>query len=260
MVGKYIFTKSFLMLIWLIYWTTMLHSMRNPTKDNLDATSHMFAAILNDNEQDLIFALDKGANIQGLFAMKKDSNDTFTPLTLALRKRNFRLAHILIDRIPSINEVYRDGHTALSASALYADGQHVIFSNRFSGRYSGGWERIETKESLAFFCYVLEKDADINLPNKNGKTAIQMAVEQRLNQRVEILLERGADIYAHDNEGVSAFTLAYCKDPEPPVANICCFSAAKQLIQRKHMMLQKEKLQKLKQNPWLLTKMSLKET
>lgn len=98
---------------------------------------------------------------------------------------------------------------------------------------------METKESIAFFHYLLEKGADIDVPEEDGKTALRIAVERHLDQRVKILLARGANIYAKA-KGVSVLMRAHWVSLPAP-QGFSRFSAAQQLVQRKHQeLLQKE--------------------
>src|SRR3990167_8842477 len=62
--------------------------------------------------------------------------------------------------------------------------------------------------ALAVAKLLLTYDANVNLPNNEGQTALHIAIKIRANEFVELLLEHRADVNLPDNEGQTALHIA----------------------------------------------------
>jgi len=208
-----------------------LYGMKDHDGCEISITQRMLKAISkNENDkQDLLAALDQGANIRVVIEHDQAANYS-TPVTFAMYVGRFQFAQLIVDRFPNVNELQRDGHTFLTATTLYAGGWYALFSHPDYGSTF----QLQKSELLAFFQYLLSRGAEVNLPNEMGKTALHIAVERHLDEQTKLLLEHGADIYARDKNGVSVLDIANrplsvtCKEKVSP------FCVAQQLVQRKH--------------------------
>lgn len=81
-------------------------------------TKCMLAAIMNNSEKAFADALDQGANVRMIVGTE---NGFLSATAFALLHKRFQFARMLVDRLPNINEIFRDGYTVLTASTLLAD-------------------------------------------------------------------------------------------------------------------------------------------
>jgi FOG: Ankyrin repeat len=105
----------------------------------------------------------------------------FTPLILACYRGNTEVAKYLIDNVKDLNYVSPEG-TALSSLCINYNKELV--------------------EKM------LSKNADPNLPDSNGNTALMWAVKRGNIELAKILLDNKADKTVKDSMGISAFEYA----------------------------------------------------
>ncbi|XP_056016917.1 ankyrin repeat domain-containing protein 50-like [Ostrea edulis] len=151
---------------------------KNP--DGSSAYSPLFAAVGNGYFQITKELLRHGANI---IDTKKFGGETL--LVKAIESRNSGIAKLLIEHGANVNEQDERGNTALHASAYYTD-------------------------TLDCMTVLLNNNANPNVSNCDGITPMLMALETRPEKRdrIQALVDHGANINARDNSGYFALQSA----------------------------------------------------
>ncbi|HPF16804.1 MAG TPA: ankyrin repeat domain-containing protein [Thermotogota bacterium] len=136
--------------------------------------------IPNDNGQTpLYLAIDKGlgnALIKELLKAGADPNNGspyYTPLEMAIKKRDIELAQMLMAAGANIKHVDEDGNTLFHTAATINSNKNIDF--------------------------LLSKGLDINAKNNEGQTPLHIAAEREYDSIVEQLINNGADLFALDN-------------------------------------------------------------
>lgn len=114
-------------------------------------------------------------------AFKTINVDGFSPLLLACYRGNNEVAKLLIETGCDINQKSSMG-TPLMAAVV--------------------------KGNAAIVQYLLLKNANVNLTDENGTTALMYAVMFKNKELVILLLQKNADKLLIDNKGKSAFEYA----------------------------------------------------
>lgn len=152
----------------------------------------------NNNQQyPLYLAIDKGLDngfIKVLLEKGADANKGsgyYTPLEMAIKKRNIDLMQMLIDAGADIRYIDENGNTLFHAAA-----------------------KINSSKNISF---LLEKGLDINARNDKGETPLHISAEKGYKSVIVLMIENGADIFAKNVEGhmpmhIHLFT--YESDPE----------------------------------------------
>ena len=79
---------------------------------------------------------------------------------------------------------------------------------------------------------LLQAGANINMQNKEGKTALMIAIERKDPVIVQELIENGADVLIKDNKGIDAYNLAMIKG-NLEMARMIQEAVKEQLLKRK---------------------------
>src|SRR6056297_1774117 len=134
----------------------------------------------NDNGQTpLYLAIDKSMGTEvfkallGAGADPNTGSPYYTPLEMAIKKRDIELAQILLDAGADIYYVDTDGDTLFHTAASINSNKNVDF--------------------------LLSKGLDINARNNDGETPLHIAAEKGYDSVVEQMINNGADLFAVDN-------------------------------------------------------------
>lgn len=128
--------------------------------------------------------LEHGANVNMRNA------DQQTPLHIACLSQSIETVELLIKYKADVNLVYKDGRTALHASIV--------------------------KETSSWECtrLLLDSGVDVNKADHFGYTPLHLAALNEFSTCALMLIERGADITARTNGGVSALSFIVRRTPE----------------------------------------------
>jgi len=133
----------------------------------------------NNNQTPLYLAIDKSLGndfikvLLGAGANANIGSPYYTPLEMAIRKRDLDLAQLLMDNGANIRYTDEDGNTLFHTSASINSNKNVDF--------------------------LLLKGLDINARNNNGETPLHIAAEKGYDSVVEQMINNGADLFAVDN-------------------------------------------------------------
>ncbi|MFA5524656.1 MAG: ankyrin repeat domain-containing protein [Tissierellales bacterium] len=183
----------------------------NPNRKNKIGWAPLHEAVYKENGEMIIALKEAGANIN----VKNDNGDT--PLHLA---RNGSTVELLIELGANVNEENDKGETPLMLKAPGYQGDHdkqeknpiLIMLDAgadMNKKYSDGMTLLQ-KMLIRDNEYAIEfinRGIDIHASDNNGLTALHYAVRFANMPIVKRLLEKGADIDTADNEGKTA--LAY---------------------------------------------------
>ena len=150
-------------------------------------------------------AVDDGGTVQALLQRGFDPNSRNesgqTPLYLALRDGNFKVAEALLAR-PDLRQdlLNANGESALMMAGLkgHADWVKRLIDRgaRIEGADTRAWTALHyaaTGPSTAALQLLLAKGAQIDARSPNGSTALMMAARYGAETSVAVLLDKGAD-------------------------------------------------------------------
>lgn len=133
----------------------------------------------NNRQTPLYLAIDKGLGndfIKVLLKAGADPNtgsDYYTPLEMAIKKRDVELAQILMEAGANIHHVDQDGDTLFHVAASINSNKNIDF--------------------------LLSQGLNINAKNNEGQTPLHIAAENGYDTVVEQMINNGADLFAADN-------------------------------------------------------------
>ncbi len=128
----------------------------------------LLSAILDNNKENVITALEKGANVRALYQGKT------TTMSLALRNGNIPIATLLL------------------AESIKINGNDTTLLH-YAAKYS----------ALNAITELLNQGININMQDMHGKTALHYAARFGTILTIRLLLQRGAKINAQDNNGAT---------------------------------------------------------
>lgn len=150
-------------------------------------------------------AVDDGGAVQALLARGFDPNSRDeqgqTPLFLALRAGNFKVADALLAR-PDLRQDLLNGHgeSALMMAGLkgHVDWVKRLIERgaRIEGPSDTSWTALHyaaTGPSTAAVQFLLARGAQINARSPNGSTPLMVAARYGAESTVGLLLDKGAD-------------------------------------------------------------------
>ncbi|MDR1565766.1 MAG: ankyrin repeat domain-containing protein [Treponema sp.] len=155
---------------------TLLSAGSDVSIRNIDGKTPLYLAVQESRSNYPPLLLQYNSDI---FAA---DNDGVTPFEMALTRGSPLLYTLITDETVLHND--NQGNTML----------HIIIRNR------GGTEIIN---------YVLDKKGQVNARNKEGDTALHVAVRMNQQETGELLLNRGADIFAPNAKGESPLYLSF---------------------------------------------------
>lgn len=168
-----------------------IHAVLNSSGDSV---LHLLRAVTDVNVFDLLLSF--GANINSTNARGR------TPLHVAARARGLAVVKRLITLGANVNLVGEDGSTPLGEAAyaqseqmiecLLLAGSHVNLSN--SRGQTPLHAALHRKGGLSCARILITHGVDINASDERGLRAIHLAVAQRDDELVSLLLDHNADI------------------------------------------------------------------
>jgi hypothetical protein len=168
---------------------------------NLSGDPHKMETSL----QMLKLLLDNGMDINSIHKIPEKSGFfPATPLWYAYtRGRNEQLYTYLLSKGADPNHCmfaiawYDD----VPAAELFKSYGAVVEDAAFLA--ANAWKRFNVAK------WFLDNDADVNVADQDGNTALHLAVKRNYKKEyIELLLQHGADIYQENKEGMSAYALA----------------------------------------------------
>lgn len=142
----------------------------------------LLMAIQNDQFECFKFLLEAGAdpNLSG--------DNSRTPLEFAVNRNELKYVQLLLSKKVNINTQFWGGNTAL-----------------YRAVYLGDYYVNPTTNLVEF---LLKSGASPNLANNWGQTPLHRAVEYQLVDKIKLLLEYDANIYAMDKKGIMPIDMA----------------------------------------------------
>ncbi len=211
-------------------------------KDKEGATPILYALTLGDNDICGQILLKSGANIH-----QKIANNV-TLLHAAVKGKHLDIIKQLLDQGIDPNETDEEGHSALQLAAKNGDldsfkllmqrGAEIKALDKSNAgvlHYACGWDKpidmakflveqgldvnLKNKEgetalliavkneNLAVALYLIDKKANLNDQDEKGNTALHYAVEKYSKKMMVLLLLKGADINIKNKEGLNVVDL-----------------------------------------------------
>lgn len=143
--------------------------------------------ILNYPDIDLVEKLlDEGSGIDDTF-------EGYTPLAVAINKREIEIIKLLLDRGADINKKSVVSYGAFSPNdTLYP----ILIASKYS-------------TDINILSLLIKRGAIIDIKNQHGATALMLAVNNKNVDAIKLLLDAGADIDIKNNEGNSALSYSF---------------------------------------------------
>ncbi|MFN8577009.1 MAG: ankyrin repeat domain-containing protein [Candidatus Sericytochromatia bacterium] len=123
---------------------------------------------------------------------------------------SFELRDLLIKEGFNLSKVH-DGYSLLDHS-IRSEHKDLVFNG--TDRYICYYDYSETK-------FLIDNGIDINVRNRDGETALFSAIQYAHCNVIKLLLDLGVDLFAINNQGISAFDYAFnFKNKESRVLDI----------------------------------------
>ncbi len=145
-----------------------------------------------------------------------------TPLIAAIGRGHYDIAKYLISKGADVHVISQSGYTALHAAAASGNPQIVelvISSNvDANAKAKDGVTPLrlaaQAHDQVDIATILINHGADVNVPDEDGRTALNWAVTMNHLRTVELLLQLGADVNVVDNLGTTPLHWAVLHDGE----------------------------------------------
>ena len=192
-----------------VIFARLLAARADPNlKDNYGETPLHIAARVGMSE-DVIRALTSaGADVN------ERNKKGVTPIALAIERNQSSQANLFVRLGADIYAEDIDGNTALTKAIKTGPDmvQAIVIDSNILSRDSRGRTPLHIaaieRADPAIVGFLISKKADINAHDKGGDTALHIAVRNNDRATGEILLARGADVFAPNVSGESALKAA----------------------------------------------------
>ncbi|MDR2398109.1 MAG: ankyrin repeat domain-containing protein, partial [Spirochaetaceae bacterium] len=194
--------------------TLFLSKGANPNLRDEHGDSPLHIAIRLNRNPDIIRTLLEGGP-QGKADVSIRNTQGKTPLHLAVEEDRITYIPLLLDyksdvfsvdndRTTPFEKALQEHHTLLPALIT----PETVVQNDSSGN-TLLHITIQKRGDIKFIELILDKKALVNARNKEGDTSLHLAVRQNDQAAGEILLSRGADIFAPNSKGESPLYQAF---------------------------------------------------
>lgn len=175
----------------------------------------LFTASLLGTKEIVELLVNHGAEIN---PSEKDSPNI--PLHAALRRGHYEIAKYLISKGADVLVVSQSGYTALHAACESGNPQIVELAispnSNLNAKDKTGVTPLrlaaQAHDSVEIAAILIKHGADVNIPDEDGRTALNWAVTMHHTKTVELLLQHGADVNIVDNLGMTALHWAVLRD------------------------------------------------
>ena len=197
---------------------TVLQLIKNKVRINdsdrgSHKTSALWTAINNQDEKMVQILVDNGADLY------KKSKYGEIALTFAVLEGGKKIVNILLNSM-KVSQVNLEKHLMLALKLENIDIMKLLIDRGANVNRRIKYEQIETtflneavlSENKKSILLLLNKNADINMSNFVGETALMLALETGNIENILLLINRGADIRAINSKSDSITDIVIKKD------------------------------------------------
>ena len=189
--------------------TILLNKMKKNASLDQQAKNGMtalYVATCNNSHDIVKLLIENGANI-----IPQDTGST--PLHIAVKHNKFEIAKTLLERQQNhkwLNNKNYYGNTALHLAAekknheiitLLLNSNAIVTSSNEDGNTPLHIASIDSPETVKLLLGAKSKNQFINQQDNQGETALLLAIDQRQQDVVSILIQNGADVTIPDMYG-----------------------------------------------------------
>lgn len=147
--------------------------------------------------------------------LNRFNQDGLTPLHLAINSRHQEIVDMLIARGTDVNLTTPDGDNALLLMLKNSYGKEAVFAlleTKININARNNWgdtpllAAVDKDYDTEVVAKMIQSNSDINVRNNSGNTPLHLAVRNDNRETIELLLQKGANIHAVNNELVTPFT------------------------------------------------------
>lgn len=173
----------------------------NEMNISLEKALEIVVMSTNLDEDTIQLLIDHGADINVI------DNDGSNLLINALEECRLDTAKILINKGIDVNFIPEDGISALMIACTMGGNRDQVKAN-LSESTLARFEMYSQDDFTELVQLLIAKGADVNAKNNEGITALLAAVMANNIDAIKLLIDNGADITARDNNGLSALYYA----------------------------------------------------
>lgn len=147
--------------------------------------------------------------------LNRFNQDGLTPLHLAILHRHQGIIDMLIDRGSNVNLTTPDGDNALLLMLENSYDKESIFAlldTNINTNARNNWGdtpllvAVDKDYDTDVVARMIQSHSDINVRNNSGNTPLHLAVRNDNRETIELLLKKGANIHAVNNDLVTPYT------------------------------------------------------
>jgi ankyrin repeat protein len=163
-----------------------------------------------------------------------------TPLLTAIGRGHYEVAKYLISKGADVLVISQSGYTALHAASASGNPQVVelvISSNiDVNAKAKDGVTPLrlaaQANDITDIAASLINHGADVNIPDQDGRTALNWAVTMHHTKTVELLLQHGADVNIVDNLGMTALHWAILRDGNSEHKQLASYKTVQLLLSK----------------------------
>jgi len=187
-----------------------------------ERASHPLHSAIRLRREDVVFLYLVKFHSQLDQRLNEPESEGRLPLDLALELREEGIADSLVQHGVNVSRVTDAGETMLHLAIRRSDAQAARFllKNGVDCDVAGGEGtalhllamKVEDKESPEVAKQVIERGGNLNIQNRDGETAVMVAIRSKNRNVLELLLGAKANLEATNAEGKNALWLALQSD------------------------------------------------